>query len=175
MAIKTRSRARTKVVGADWSGTAPRPAAAGAGTVRATSAGAGLALIGVLAVLEGAWGGIVPYVGPAFGFSSNGIGSFTWTLQHALIYLIPGAVALVAGLYLLALRRSSTFIGLLLAACGAWFILAVPVWPILYSSPTVFTVATPTNGFINLLGYNLGPGIVLALLGGMAFAASPRR
>ncbi len=175
MAIKTRSSGR--VANADWSGTSPSTGASTAkgGQVARRSAGVGLAVIGVLAILDGAWGGIVPYLGPTFGYSSNGIASFQWTLMHALLYLVPGAVAVFAGFCLLTLRGSGALFGLLLAACGAWFILGVVVWPILHEPGVgVFTSAPPTANFINLLGYNLGPGIVLALLGGMSLTAGRR-
>jgi hypothetical protein len=178
--MATRTRSSGRVTNADWSGTA-----AGSGTSKTRagkaakrSAGAGLAVIGVLAILIGAWGGIVPYLGPTFGYSSNGIASFHWSLMHALLYLVPGAVAVFAGFCLLTLRGSGALFGLLLAACGAWFILGVVAWPILHE-PGVAVFTTPatspaTNNFINLLGYNLGPGIVLALLGGMALTAGRR-
>ncbi len=36
----------------------------------------GLGLVGTLAVLTAAWGGIVPYIGPVFGYSGDGSGSW---------------------------------------------------------------------------------------------------
>lgn len=185
MAVKTRSN--RPVVNGDWSGgssatsrsTSRSTSRAGGGRA-APSAPGGLLLIGFLALLDGAWGGIVPYLGPTFGYSSNGVSSFSWTTQHSLLYLIPGAVAVFCAFCLFTLTMSKSIFGLfgvgtfglLLAACGAWFILGVVAWPILYSSPAVFTAATPTGTFVNLLGYNLGPGIILALLGGMALGVA---
>lgn len=188
MALKTRSKSSKKVVNGDWSSSASTGArgtassatrsypAAQSGTSRTVPAGLGL--VGVLAVLDGAWGGIVPYVGPAFGYRSNGQPSFQWTTEHVLLYLIPGVAGIVAGLMLLGFMRSrfgAAIAGLLAVAAGAWFVLGVVAWPLLYSSPSVFTpTTTQAANFANLLGYNLGPGIVLAVLGGMALGAARR-
>ena len=40
----------------------------------------GLGTAGVIAVLVSAWGGIVPYVGPLFGYSGDGSGAWHWDL-----------------------------------------------------------------------------------------------
>lgn len=190
MVIKARSATTERAPNSEWprsgapGATAPATGAPGTGVAAMGRGGsvrtvpAGLGLVGLLAVLDGAWGAIVPYVGPAFGYRSNGMASFQWTVEHGVLYLIPGVAGLVAGLMLLGLMRSrsgAAAAGLLAVASGAWFILGVVVWPILYSSPSVFTAApTPTVNFVNLLGYNLGPGIVLAVLGGIALGAARR-
>ncbi len=123
----------------------------------------------------------MPYLGPSFGYRLvSGTPSFTWTLEHALLYFIPGVVAIVAALSLLGLTRSKSLFGLfgagtsglLLVACGAWLVLGVIAWPILYSTPSVTANVTPTSLFINLLGYNLGIGAMLVLLGGMALGVA---
>jgi hypothetical protein len=57
---------------------------------------------GVLAVLVGAWGGIAPYIGHAIRYSADGSATWTWNLQHGLLSLLPGAIAVVGGLLLIA-------------------------------------------------------------------------
>ena len=61
----------------------------------------GLGLIGFVVLLLGAWGGIVPYVGPTFGFRKGAGASWQWTTSHSLLWLAPGAAAFLAGLVLL--------------------------------------------------------------------------
>ncbi|MGH9063202.1 MAG: hypothetical protein ACRD0L_04380 [Acidimicrobiales bacterium] len=144
----------------------------------------GLGFIGLLAVVDGAWGGIVPYVGPLFGYRSNGSGAWTWTLAHALLYLVPGAVAVAAGLFLLGLmpragigrgRLGAGTAGLVLLACGAWFVVGPAVWPVFYAFPPVFgSTGSHLAAFVNQIGYNLGPGLILAALAGMAMKATRR-
>lgn len=143
----------------------------------AASAGPGLGFLGLLVLLLGAWGGIVPFVGPLFGYRSTHSGSFAWTAPHVFLYLIPGAVAMFFGLVLMgaAMERRARFslskelAALVIMACGAWFVLGPVVWPI-FSSSAVFTATTggALARFVNFLGYNLGPGLLLASLGAMA-------
>ncbi|MBO0715138.1 MAG: hypothetical protein J2O39_08495 [Acidimicrobiales bacterium] len=142
----------------------------------AASAGPGLGLLGLLVVLLGAWGGIVPFVGPLFGFRSTHSGSFAWTAPHVFLYLIPGAVAMFFGLVLMgaAMERRARFsvskelAGLVIMACGAWFVLGPVVWPIFSSSAVFGSVTGAQARFVNFLGYNLGPGLLLAAFGAMA-------
>jgi hypothetical protein len=141
----------------------------------------GLALVGLIALLTAAWGGIVPYVGPVFGYKSNGDGAWQWSLMHSLLYLAPGAVGVWATLVVFgglarAGRPAGRILvglgGLILFACGAWFVVGPAVWPIFYSS-LVFTPATSSlTSFADQVGYNLGPGVVLAAAGGMALKAA---
>ena len=144
---------------------------------------AGLGLLGLLAILIGAWGGVVPYLGPTFGFHSTAAGSWFWNWQHALLYLIPGAATVLMGLWMWVLaartragagRFGSLLAGLLLLAAGAWFVLGPVVWPIFYST-AVFEPASATTNFLHQLGYNFGPGLIIAALGGMTLAHSATR
>jgi hypothetical protein len=143
----------------------------------------GLTVLGLLTILVGAWGAIVPYLGPTFGYHANSSGSWNWTWQHSLLYLIPGAAAVVTGLWMWGMaartragsgRFGSGLAGLVLLAAGAWFVLGPAVWPIFYSS-AVFGPASPTSNFVNQLGYNFGPGLILATLGGMTLASAAVR
>ncbi|MGH9072159.1 MAG: hypothetical protein ACRDX8_13585, partial [Acidimicrobiales bacterium] len=133
MAVKTRSN--RPVVNGDWSGGSPGSSASrstsrstprGGGRAGASSARGGLVFVGFLALLAGAWGGIVPYLGPSFGYRIViGAPSFTWTLEHALLYFAPGVVAILAALSLMGLSKSGFSVGtsgLLLVACGAWLV-----------------------------------------------------
>src|SRR5580698_9085374 len=61
-----------------------------------------LSAIGILTIAISAWGGIVPYVGPAFGFSADGSGSWYWSMTHSVLALIPGALGVLIGFCFLA-------------------------------------------------------------------------
>lgn len=145
----------------------------------------GLGSIGIWAILFGAWAGIVPYVGPLFGYRANATGAWTWNLDHALLHLAPGVVAVAAGLVILGMlprarriargRFGAASAGLVLVACGAWLVLGPSIWPIFYPSAVVFGHSTSAlTGFVNRVGYNLGPGLVLVWLGAMAMKAGRR-
>jgi hypothetical protein len=138
----------------------------------------GLGLLCLAILLLGAWGGIVPYIGPRFGYRANASGSYQWTSAHTLLYLIPGAVAVGCALILLValmlrgrgLPVLKAILALVVVAAGAWFVLGPEVWPV-FSSSVVFGPATgPLARLVNQIGYNLGLGVLLAVLGAVLLA-----
>ena len=54
-----------------------------------------------------AWGGIIPYVGPAFGYSADGTGAWHWDLAHTVLALVPGAIGVIVGILILGETRAS--------------------------------------------------------------------
>ena len=136
----------------------------------------GLGTAGVVAVLAAAWGGIVPFVGPLFGFSGDGTGSWHWNLAHALLALVPGAVGVLLGLFVIAESRGVTvgkgrlslaMAGTLLILCGAWFAVGSYAWPVLTTSGNYFSSsATHFHFLLYELGYSVGVGLVLVMCGG---------
>lgn len=120
---------------------------------------------GLLTVLLGAWGGIVAYVGPAFNFSADGTPAWTWTSSHTWLFLIPGAVAVVGGLCMMTARAGVATVGGLLAIlAGAWSVIGPIAWPILQGS-TFFSGYSTLRQFEYWVGYSLGPGVLVAMLG----------
>ncbi|MGH9291556.1 MAG: hypothetical protein ACRD0B_02440 [Acidimicrobiales bacterium] len=143
--------------------------------------GASVAMIGLLAMLFGAWGGIVPYVGPLFGFFGTGYPGWTWNLTHSLLFLVPGAAAVLMGLLTMTQGPSVShrlpttlpwFFGLVTALCGAWFVIGPLAWPVLEAGHHVFASASPLLELAYWVGYSLGPGVVLAILGGLTMGIS---
>lgn len=138
---------------------------------------ASLWMLGIVTLLISAWGGIVPYVGPLFGFSADGAGSWHWNLAHAVLALTPGAVGCFVALTFFA-RVSSTKVarrrvslsaaGLIAIASGAWFVVGPLAWPVLTSSGSYFVTAAPLRELANQVGYALGPGLILAMCGSFA-------
>jgi hypothetical protein len=146
------------------------PATGTGGAVRAGWAG-------LLTVLLGAWGAIVAFVGPEFGYRATATGSWQWTTTNWLLHLVPGAVGVVAGLLILswapgwASARARGALGLaalLTVAAGAWFVIGPALWPWFESSAAYGPASDAQTSFVNQVGANLGPGILLAVLGGMA-------
>jgi hypothetical protein len=138
----------------------------------------GLGTAGFVALLAAAWGGIVPYVGPLFGFSADGAGSWHWSLAHTLLFLVPGALGVLLGLFVIAESRGVTvgkgrlslaMAGTLLILCGAWFAIGSYAWPVLNNSGTYFSSASHMRFLTYELGYSVGVGLVLVMCG--AFVA----
>lgn len=145
-------------------------------TVAPRIGGSGVAMLGIVTILVSAWGGIVPYVGPSFGYSADGSGSWHWNLAHALLALVPGVVGIVAGLSMISGaarvrfglgRMSLTMAGFLAFLCGAWFVIGPPSWSVVESG-RYFVTAPPLTLLRNELGWSFGPGVLLAVLGGEA-------
>ena len=129
----------------------------------------------VLILLLGAWGGIVPFVGPTFGFSADGSSAWTWNLMHGLLWVVPGAAACLGAVAALGLiprfargvgHVGASGAGLLVAVAGAWFVVGPVAWPVLQHSAGVFVPASPLRELAYQVGYSLGPGVLITLLGG---------
>jgi hypothetical protein len=135
---------------------------------------------GLLMTLLAAWGGIVAFVGPMFGFRATASSSWQWTTNNWLLHLVPGAVGVLAGIMVL-LWASSAAAGardglrlaaLMALAAGAWFVIGPAAWPAFEPSSAYHVAATSTGAFLYRLGANLGPGFLLGTLGGTALKAS---
>ena len=134
-------------------------------------------MAGVLACAFGAWGGIVPFVGPLFGFNATGTSAWAWNMPHAILFLLPGAAAFVGGLAIIAGGRTAlgryaglAAAGALVAIAGAWFVVGPLAWPVLKSA-SVFPAAPALRALEYWVGCSLGPGGILIALGSFAFAA----
>ncbi|MFZ2058267.1 MAG: hypothetical protein WAV54_12745 [Acidimicrobiales bacterium] len=145
------------------------------------SAPLSLILGGFLALLLSAWAGIVPFVGPSFGFSADGTASWTWNLVHGLGAVVPGAVGLLAclGIVVIARRLTGTLdsrrlvsAGFLTFLCGAWFASVPVVWPVLVGS--YFHAASPSLTLDYWMGLAIGPGVLLAAFGAFAMGRAGR-
>ena len=143
-----------------------------------------LAVAGGFALVIAAWGGLVPFLGPAIQFSGDGTPSWFWDAPHALLWLVPGAVAFVAAAAVLGFvpttrrgrgRFSTAAAGFAMALCGAWFVIGPLAWPVLKSSAGVFVPASPLRELDYQMAYSLGPGMLLLLLGGMVIGWGLRR
>ena len=159
-----------------------RTATAGAGTAARTTS-ISLGMVGFVALIVSAWGGIVAFVGPTFGFSADGAGSWHWDLSHAVLALIPGALGCLAALTFLApanatvtrRRLSLTAAGIIGIASGAWFVIGPLAWPVLVSTHSYFVVgATPLRALEYQIGYALGPGLILVMCSAFAVGWAAR-
>jgi hypothetical protein len=142
-------------------------------------------MTGTAGVVIGAWGAIAPYVGHALHYSADGSATWTWNLQHGLLSLLPGAMAVAAGALLLAIallgsdRESLLRTGglavaaVLLGLSAVWFLIGPSVWPIYFDS-RVLAVASPVRTFADLVGTYLAEGFVLAALAGVVASWSIR-
>jgi hypothetical protein len=129
------------------------------------------ALSGVVLVLLGAWGVLVPLIGPYvnFGYTPNK----AWHLSAGRFWLevLPGAAAFVGGLLLLlAADRISTVIGAWLAvAGGAWFVVGPTLRSLLHLGAIGGPIHKTTLGStMETLLLFTGIGFLILLFGALA-------
>lgn len=122
---------------------------------------------GFLLVVLGAWAGIVPFVGPLFGYRMDPTPAWTWTTAHWELNAAPGALVVLAGLFLLLGRRASAVLGGWLAMIGGAWLVVGPLFASLWlhhdgqtriASATLMSAMRP-------LGYHYGTGLVIVALG----------
>jgi len=82
---------------------------------------------GALLMLLGAWGALVPFVGPYFGFAFTPDKAWAYTSGRLWLSVLPGAAAFLGGLVVLGGGRIAAVGALLAAAGGAWFAIGQPV------------------------------------------------
>src|ERR1017187_727955 len=87
--------------------------------------------VGVLTILISAWGALIPFVEPMFGFHATGTPAWRWNAAHTLLAVVPGVVGVVMGLVVLWAagqvavgrgRITLMWAGLITILSGAWFI-----------------------------------------------------
>jgi hypothetical protein len=129
---------------------------------------------GLLLVLLGAWGALVPLVGPYFHFAYTPSPDKAWNYTTGRLWLdiLPGAATLLGGLIVLtsASRPAAHFGGWLAAASGAWFVLGGLIGRTWVGMQ--MTAGTPAGGpshrAAEQIGFYTGLGVVIVLLAAMA-------
>jgi hypothetical protein len=131
------------------------------------------AVTGLLLILLGAWGALIPFVGTIFNWAYTGDPAWTWTAAKGWLEVLPGVVTALGGLLLLgAGNRAAAMLGGWLAVFGgAWFV----VGRAFASTLGVGDVGQPvaTNDLKRALlevTYFTGLGALIVLLGGAALA-----
>ena len=125
-------------------------------------------------VALGAWGAIVPFVGPEFDYpfpAGSDVGSWEWSDTAWQLSLLPGIAAAYGGVILLGLLGTVRFapaLGALVAlAAGAWFVLG-DEFSRLWTSPLQDGTGSDWMVIATNVGYHEGLGLVIAGLSAFA-------
>jgi hypothetical protein len=128
-------------------------------------------LSGFVLVLLGIWGGLIPFVGPYFGYEFGSDQTWAWSWNRFWLDILPGAALLIGGLMLVGARnRVSGILGGWLALCGGtWFVVGLTVARLWDGTDPIGT-PLGSNGVqvLELLGYFYALGAVAIALAGMA-------
>ena len=137
---------------------------------------------GLLLILLGAWGALIPFVGPYFHFAYTPDAAWTWTWGRFFLEIVPGVATALGGLILMisAFRPIAMFGAALAAAGGAWFVvgsLLGPVWTS-YAAvgggvPAALDPGQPTGGPLHMVAEHLSfftaLGVVIVFVAAVAF------
>jgi hypothetical protein len=136
---------------------------------------------GLLLILLGAWGGLVPFVGPYFHFAYTPDKAWVYTTGRLYLSVAPGAAAVIGGLFVLITRSRVVGVlgGFLGALGGAWFITGFGVVTVVLKKTTI-TPGVPTGpataalGHLTIrqfgeeLGFFTGLGMLIIFVGAIA-------
>ena len=128
---------------------------------------------GLLLVILGAWGALIPFVGPHFNFAYTPDQDWAWTTARGWLEVFPGVATVVGGLLLIlsANRAIAMFGGWLAVLGGAWFVVGGQFAPLLRIGTVGDPIATTDRKRALLeVTYFSGLGALIVFLGGIALS-----
>jgi hypothetical protein len=128
---------------------------------------------GLLLVLLGIWGGLVPFLGPALGYAFTPDTSWHFTWGRLWLEILPAAATVLGGMWLMGTsnRVSGWVGGWLAAAGGAWFVIGQEVSRLWNGGSFAAGVPTATSTLGQVaewIGFFLGLGTVIVFLSALA-------
>jgi hypothetical protein len=135
-------------------------------------------LSGILLVLLGAWGALIPFVGPYFGYAYTPDKTWAYTSGRLWLSIVPGAAAFLGGLLVLTSDRVGVPGAFLAALGGTWFVVGQMVTTTAVTSGKI-TAGTPvashgaafgpaTMRLLEELGFFYGLGVVVVFFAALA-------
>jgi len=129
-------------------------------------------LSGLLLILLGAWGALVPFVGPYFHYAYTPDKAWTYTSGRLWLEILPGAAVALGGLIVLvsAYRPVAHFGAWLAVLGGAWFGLGSvigPTWTRMNMATGTPVGGTATRA-LEQIGFFSGLAVVILLVAAMA-------
>jgi hypothetical protein len=131
------------------------------------------AVTGLLLVLLGAWGALIPFVGPYLDFAYTPGHAWAWTTARGWLEVFPGATTVVGGLLLVVSgnRVTAMFGGWLAAFAGAWFVVGRALAPMLRIGDIGQPIAaTDAKRAVLEICYFSGLGALIVFLSGAVLA-----
>jgi hypothetical protein len=137
-------------------------------------------LCGLLLILVGAWGALVPFIGPYLKFAYTPDTAMHYTTGRLYLSVIPGAIAVLTGLLVLATRSRGIGVlsGLIATVAGAWFVVGAAVTDTVLKrtsispgqpvSRSVGGISPATWMFLEQIGFFVGVGLLIIFFGALA-------
>jgi hypothetical protein len=136
------------------------------------------AISGLILVILGAWGALIPFVGPHFNFAYTPDWDWAWSSARGWLEVLPGAATVVGGLLLIVAgnRISAMLGGWLAVASGAWFVVGGQIAPLLGIGSAGDPIAATERKRAALeVSYFSGLGALIIFVGGVALARTAFR
>jgi hypothetical protein len=127
----------------------------------------------LLLVILGAWGAVIPFIGPHFNFAYTPDQDWAWTTARGWLEVLPGAATVLGGLLLiLSGNRITAMVGGWLAVlAGAWFVIGGQIAPMLGIGSAGDPIAVTERKRAALeISYFSGLGAVIVFVGAVAVA-----
>jgi hypothetical protein len=131
------------------------------------------AATGLLLILLGAWGALIPFIGPNINWAYTVDPAWTWTAAKGWLEVFPGVAAAVGGLLLLVSGNRATAMlgGWLAVFAGAWFVVGRAFASTLAIGDVGQPVAsTDLKRALLEVTYFTGLGALIVFLGGAVLA-----
>ena len=131
------------------------------------------ALSGLIIIILGAWGALIPFVGPYFDYALHADQTWQWFGDRFWLEVLPGIVAVIGGWMLLSgTRRGGMSLGALLAlAAGLWFIVGPQVSTLWNDGQITVGPAVAKHNFTRMLewiGFHYGLGGLITMFSSYA-------
>ena len=128
---------------------------------------------GVLLVLLGAWGALIPFVGPYFNYAYSPDRTWTYSTGRLWLEILPGVAVFLGGLIVLAAatRPAAVFGAWLAALGGGWFVVGMPLSTLWTTSGTPdggYAVGGTVSRAMENIGFFTGLGAVIIFFAAMA-------
>ena len=131
------------------------------------------AFSGVLLMLLGLWGALIPFIGPYFHFAYTPDTAWTYNTARLWLEILPGAAVFLGGFLLLIAtgRHVALFGAMLAAAAGAWFTLGPVLSPLWNNHVTMGGSPASASVYMRImeqLGFFTALGVVIVFVAGAA-------
>ncbi|OCB38915.1 hypothetical protein A5676_14490 [Mycobacterium malmoense] len=136
------------------------------------------AVSGLLLVILGAWGALIPFVGPRFNFAYTPDRAWAWSSARGWLEVLPGAATVLGGLLLIVAgnRVAAMLGGWLAVLAGAWFVVGGQFAPLLgIGSAGDPVAATERKRAVLEVTYFSGLGALIVFVGGVVLARTAVR
>ncbi len=137
-------------------------------------------LSGLLLIVLGAWGALIPFVGPYFHYAYTPDRSWAYTSGRLWLEVVPGAATVLGGLIVLVTRSRlwGGFGALLAALGGAWFVVGAAVTAQIVKNGSIrpgvpvgtsaAAAASSLRQFLEGLGFFTGTGVLIVFFAALA-------